>query len=60
MSGIFILNLVIVFIELLDTTQHYISIIPELLVGMHQYQKQCINFYENYGYHHIEYYGGLL
>ena len=31
------------------------------LEGMYQYQQQrIINFYENYGYHHIEYYEGLL
>ena len=61
MTGIFMLNLLPVMIEALATAQHYLPNITELLEGMCQYQQhRIINFYENYGCHHIEYNEGLL
>ena len=55
MRGIFILSRLIFIIEPLAIAQHYFSCIIELLEGMYQYQQQRIfNYYENYGYHHIE------
>ena len=55
MRGIFILSLLIVIIEPLDTAQHCFPNITELIEGMYQYQQQrIVNFYEIYGCHHIE------
>ena len=50
--------------ESLNNAEHYFFNVTELLEGRYQYQQQrIISFYENYGYHHIEYYDyyeGLL
>ena len=56
MRVIVILNLLIVVTVPLATAQNYFPNITELLEGMHQYQQQrIISYFENYGYHHIEY-----
>ena len=56
----FIFSILIVIIESLAIAQQYFSIITELHEGMYQSQYRVINFYENYGHYHIQYYKGLL
>ena len=61
MKGMCVLSILIVIIDPLAIAQNYFLNITELMEGMYQYQEQrIINFYEIYGYHHIEYYQGLL
>ena len=60
MREVFKFNLSTGIKEPLATAQHYFPNVTELLKGIYQYQQQRImNFNENNGYHHREYYEGF-